>query len=331
MSAAAQNLPGMIGRHPSMLEVYRLVRRAASSELPVLIVGETGTGKELVARALHDLGEFRDGPFVDLNCAAVPESLAEAELFGWERGAFTGAVRQTQGLLQTAHGGTLFLDEACSLSQGLQTKLLRVIELQDFRRVGGRKRLHSRFRLVTAVTTPLEELVARGALRDDFAYRIAGITVTLPPLRTRGRDVRCLAQYFLQAAARDGRSPKRLEPDALELLARHRWPGNVRELQTLMERLELFAEGPTVSAAAVLAHLPVNSANRHERATLTMALEAHGWDVRQTARALGIARSTLYRWLKQHGLERPVPTSSPVSRETEGASHATRAPSPAAP
>ncbi|NIM50777.1 MAG: hypothetical protein GTN78_24080, partial [Gemmatimonadales bacterium] len=125
MSAAAQNLPGMIGRHPSMLEVYRLVRRAASSELPVLIVGETGTGKELVARALHDLGEFRDGPFVDLNCAAVPESLAEAELFGWERGAFTGAVRQTQGLLQTAHGGTLFLDEACSLSQGLQTKLLR--------------------------------------------------------------------------------------------------------------------------------------------------------------------------------------------------------------
>ncbi|NIM50778.1 MAG: helix-turn-helix domain-containing protein, partial [Gemmatimonadales bacterium] len=126
-------------------------------------------------------------------------------------------------------------------------------------------------------------------------------------------------------------SPKRLEPDALELLARHRWPGNVRELQTLMERLELFAEGPTVSAAAVLAHLPVNSANRHERATLTMALEAHGWDVRQTARALGIARSTLYRWLKQHGLERPVPTSSPVSRETEGASHATRAPSPAAP
>src|SRR5574341_1187822 len=237
----------MVGRHASMLAVYRQVRCAAQSELPALIVGETGTGKELVARALHELGPTPYGRFVDVNCAALPEGLAEAELFGAERGAFTGAVRRVIGFLEAANGGTLFLDEACSLSPGIQAKLLRAIEHKMFYPIGGRTPRRSRFRLIAAVGAPVAELIAGGSLRSDFAYRLAGFTITLPPLRARRSDIPLLAEHFLQGAGHDGHPPAQLASDALALLRRQSWPGNVRELKMLMERLAAIEPGPVRS------------------------------------------------------------------------------------
>lgn len=306
-------LPGMIGRHPAMLEVYRLTRLAARSDLPVLIVGETGTGKELVARALHYLSPVSSGPFIDINGAALPESLAEAELFGSERGAFTGATRVTAGLLETADGGTLFLDEACSLSLSVQAKLLRAIELQEFRRVGGRTRRRSRFRLVTAIARPLDELLVSGTWRSDFAHRVSAFTIGIPPLRARRRDIADLAVHFL-AAKRDGHPPKRIAAEATELLSRHDWPGNVRQLRMLMERLHVAVEEPTIGVAALMDLLPIPRASKdHDARHLFRVLAESGWHTQKAARALGVSRATLYRRIRQHGLAVPDPPASPVS------------------
>jgi DNA-binding NtrC family response regulator len=294
----------MIGRHPLMQDVYRIVRRAAGSDLPVLIVGETGTGKELVARALHQLCPRPDGPFIDVNCAAIPETLADAELFGWERGAFTGAHQRTAGLLEAAHGGMLFLDEACSLPPGVQAKLLRAIELKDFRRVGGRTRCHADFRVIAAVSEPVDKLVREGRLRDDFAYRIAGISVELPRLRDRGADLRLLAESFLNADSRNGNGSKELDQSALELLGRYDWPGNVRELKTLMERLDLLVDAAVVTSAQLRPHLNLARPDPQED-DLVGVLQDAGWDATKAARALQVGRTKLYALMKQYGVRRP--------------------------
>lgn len=305
MSPGNSGIPEIIGRHPAMREVYRMIRLAATATLPVVIVGETGTGKELVARAVHRAGTRREGPFVDLNCAAIPDNLAEAELFGWERGAFTGAHRRMPGLLEAADNGTLFLDEASSLSLGLQAKLLRALELGTFRRVGGRPLLSAMFRIVVAVTEPVQSLVAAGRMREDFAYRIGGITIDLPPLRLRGQDLHLLANHFLNAANHNGHPKKSLHPSALDQLRHHRWPGNVRELQMVIERLAICVEGPTITASHVLQGMATPRLGPMPRESLEGALVAHSWDVARTARSLGIGRTTLYALMRRQGLRRP--------------------------
>jgi transcriptional regulator with PAS, ATPase and Fis domain len=303
-----------------MLEVYRQVRLAAPSELPVLIVGETGTGKELVARALHELGPSSQGPFVDVNCAALPETLAESELFGAERGAYTGAVRRITGFLEAANSGTLFLDEACSLLPSLQAKLLRAVEQQTFYRVGDRTPRRSRFRLVAALSRPLDELIDSGAVRSDFAFRAAGLVVTLPPLRARGNDVQLLAEHYLSTLNHNGQPPKRLSQEALAYLANAAWPGNVRELKMLMERLSLTEPGPVIGLSVLLAQQTVGwQDKRGSPAHLRALLSDSGWNVTRAARVLGVHRATVHRWLKQRGIQR--------RHEGEKVSHATRIPS----
>ncbi len=237
------------------------------------------------------------------NCAALPETLAEAELFGWERGAFTGAHRGSEGLLETADGGTLFLDEVCSLAVGIQAKLLRAIEFKDFRRVGAPTQRSSDFRLVAAVSEPVEALVRQSRLRADFAYRICGVVVNLPPLRDRGADVKLLAEHFLSEAGANG-SSKSLDSTALRSLVTHDWPGNVRELKTLMERLDLLVDRELVTEADLRPYLgsPVSPPNPAE---LSDILHSEGWDVTRTARVLGIGRTTLYDLMHRHGLKRP--------------------------
>jgi two-component system NtrC family response regulator len=283
-------LPGMIGEHPLMKEVYRLVRRVAPTELPVAIVGETGTGKELVAKAIHALGPSPEGALVDLNCAGLPEHLVDGELFGWEQGAFTGAHRRVQGLLELAGGGTLFLDEACGLPEAVQAKLLRAIEQGAHRRLGGRAPVAARFRLILAITERPDALVARRAWRRDFAHRVSDVVVELPPLRSRRNDLALLAKAFL---ARSGEAV-RLSEGALGRLLEHEWPGNVRELQRLVNRLVVLAGGDVISEWDVAAQLGVGA--QHD---LVKAVAAHGGNLSQAARSLGLPRSTLRRRLRR--------------------------------
>jgi DNA-binding NtrC family response regulator len=314
------NLPGMIGRHPSMVEVYELVRLAATTSMPVLVEGETGTGKELVARALHKLGPNPDGPFVDVNCAAIPEGLAEAELFGWERGAFTGAHQSTKGVLELSDGGTLLLDEACSLSVGVQAKLLRAIELRDFRRVGGRCRCSADFRIVATISEPLAALVEAGRLRADFAFRIAGLRVRLPKLSARGADVKLLAEHFLDRSNTNGHRSKSLDESAVALIARYHWPGNVRELKTMMERLDLLCADDVVTPAFLRRHLEL-STTALTKEDVVLALEDSRWNAGKAAQLLRIGRTKLYALMKSFSIQRPDTITPPCSSEQLACSH----------
>ena len=293
-------LPGMIGCEPAMREVYRQARRLAPTDLPVVVAGETGTGKELVARAIHKLSPRTAGPFIDVNCAAIAEGVAEGELFGWERGAFTGAHERVLGLLEIADGGTLFLDEACSLPQGLQGKLLRALEYGEFRRVGGRTLVRSDFRLVLAVARALDDLLASRTFRRDFGYRVSGAVITLPPLRARVCDVRLLAERFLEEASCEARRPLRWHEDALATLERHAWPGNVRELRMLVRRLAVLTEHDVISVEGLwgAGFAPAHSAS--DPGQLKAALDACGGNWTRAACALDIPRTTLRdRLLKQ--------------------------------
>lgn len=282
-------LPGMVGNHPSMREVYRLVRLVAPTTMPVLIEGETGTGKELVARALHQLGPNPAGPFIDVNCAAIPESLAEAELFGNEKGAFTHAWAKRAGYLEQADGGTLFLDEAADLPPVIQAKLLRPIERGELRRVGAGPLVCSSFRLIVASSTPARELVRPGGYRLEFYQRIAGAIISLPPLRDRGADLPLLARAFLQ----DIVGPCEWGEGALVELARHKWPGNVRELSMVARRLALSVSNGLVDSSAVMCAL----ADAHRKTDRTPAdareaLTACDGNTSAAARLLGVPRSS---------------------------------------
>jgi transcriptional regulator with PAS, ATPase and Fis domain len=287
-----ENLPGMIGRHPAMLDVYHLVRRVAPTDLPILIVGPTGTGKELVARAVHALSSFATGPFVDLNCAALPEALGEAELFGVERGAYTGAVQRRDGLLAAAHRGSLFLDEVCSMPPGLQAKLLRALEHQEFRRLGGREVLHSSFRLIATVSEPLDRLVATGRMRADLGFRLAGAEIVLPALCERRSDVAALVEHFLNGG--NGHVGRALTSEAGALLRAHSWPGNVRQLRAVIERLKAIVTVPQIDVQDVRVALGSRTLSA---ASVKDALEQAGGSVRGAARLLGVPRTTLQRWL----------------------------------
>ncbi|MFA9461778.1 nitrogen regulation protein NR(I) [Thiohalorhabdus methylotrophus] len=244
---AAEKRPEILGEAPAMQQVFRIIGRLVSSEANVLITGESGTGKELVARALHRHSPRSDGPFVALNTAAVPAELLESELFGHERGAFTGAVERRVGRFEEASGGTLFLDEIGDMPAELQTRLLRVLAEGEFQRVGGRQLLHADVRIIAATHQDLSALIRDGGFREDLYHRLNVVPIHLPPLRDRREDIPQLVRHFLEEVANElGLQPKQLSAETLEVLQGHGWPGNVRELENLCRRLTLMAPGTTI-------------------------------------------------------------------------------------
>src|SRR5277367_4555698 len=245
-----ERLP-IIGRSPAMQEIYRVIARLTQTDLTVMIMGESGTGKELVARALHDYGRRRHGPFVAVNMAAIPKELVESELFGHERGAFTGATNRGIGRFEQAEGGTLFLDEIGDMPLEAQTRLLRVLQQGEYTTVGGRMPIRTDVRIIAATNRDLRQLIAQGLFREDLYYRLNVVPLRLPPLRERAEDIADLARYFLRKAESEGLPAKSIDNDGLEILRRHRWPGNVRELENLIRRLAVLQSGDAISAAAV--------------------------------------------------------------------------------
>jgi two-component system response regulator HydG len=312
------SLGGMVGQSRRVLALFDDIRRTAAVDAHVLILGESGTGKEPVARAIHANSRRRGRPFVPVNCSAIPENLLEAELFGYERGAFTGAAGPREGLLQAADGGTVFLDEVCEMSVLLQAKLLRVLEEGGVRRLGATKPAAFDVRFVAATNRDMREQLARQRFREDLFFRIAVIEVPVPPLRERREDIPLLAAHFLEAsAAHYGKRIEGVSAAAMELLIRYDWPGNVRELKNAMERAVAYAAGPFVAPAdlppAVLdggkREPPVSfhewrekTLERLEREFLEATLEANGGNVTRAAQALGIHRSTLQRLMRRLNL-----------------------------
>ena len=304
----------MLGSSAAMQRVYGLMKRALEADgLPVLVRGESGTGKELVARCLHFNGPRKTGPFLAVNCAAVPEALIESELFGHERGAFTGATTRRIGYFERADGGTLLLDEIGDMQPALQAKLLRVLQEREIQRLGGEAAIAVDVQVIAATNQNLEEAIAAGRFREDLFYRIAAFPIEVPPLRERREDVPELAEHFLRKhAERHGRSIRGLTTGALRRLLRHDWPGNVRELESavgravLMETTDVLEEGslpPLVHAGSGAGgRKSVQPLAEVERQAVVHALEACGYNVSETARVLRIHRATLYRKLKAYGL-----------------------------
>lgn len=307
-SASAQaSASGLVGRSPAFVAALAAVQRVAPSDLPVLLQGESGTGKELFARAVHEGSGRAGGPFVVVDCSGLPESLFESELFGYEKGAFTGAQQRKPGLVETAAGGTLFLDEIGDVPLAMQVKLLRLIESGSFRRVGGLETRRSDFRLVAATHKPLREMLRDGSFRQDLYYRISAFPIHLPALRERRDDLPMLVESIL---GRSG-TPLRIEPAAMDRLRAYDWPGNIRELRNVLERARLLADGASVRLeqlpAELLAAAVPGTAGRG-RAPDDLALlrraQAHDGSRAQLAAELGMSERTLYRRLKALGLGR---------------------------
>lgn len=240
---------GLIGGSDGMRRVYQAIEAVADSNANVVVRGESGVGKELVARAIVETGLRRDKPFVCLNCSALPETLVESELFGYERGAFTGADSAKPGMIEMAHSGTLFLDEITTLQNGLQSKLLRVLQERSVQRLGGRAARKIDFRLITATNDDLEDMVRKGRFREDLYYRINVVPITVPPLRERDGDIALLAEHFLRMYCTANQKPaKQLQPEVIEILEHYSWPGNVRELENLVQRLVVMSDGSIIAA-----------------------------------------------------------------------------------
>jgi two-component system nitrogen regulation response regulator GlnG len=270
----------LVGRSPAMQEIYRLLARLMQTDLTVMISGESGTGKELVARALHDYGKRRSGPFVAINMAAIPRELIESELFGHEKGAFTGANARSSGRFEQAEGGTLFLDEIGDMPMEAQTRLLRVLQQGEYTTVGGRTPIKADVRIVAATNKDLRLQIQQGLFREDLFFRLNVVPLRLPPLRERSEDVPDLIRHFLAQAEREGLPAKQLDQAALEQLKRHRWPGNVRELENLARRLAALYPQEVISGAVIEAELaqPVLQAGTGEATAeegLTAAVERH--------------------------------------------------------
>jgi DNA-binding NtrC family response regulator len=301
-----QSSPAIIGESPLMQEVFRLVARVGPTDKPILIQGESGTGKELIARALYESSQLSDKPFVTINCAALPETLLESELFGHERGSFTGAIGSKQGLFEVADGGTLFIDEIGELALDLQAKLLRVLEDGSLRRVGSVKERRVKVRLIAATNRDLQQEVKEKRFREDLFYRVNVLTIHLPPLRQRPGDVRLLVEHFVN-------SEWHVAPDLVPTLERYSWPGNVRQLQNAIDRAKILSDDDHIrienlppevadhaSSQPVLAgagDVDLDTLTKHH---ILDTYERHGGNKARTARALGIGRRTLYRLLERY-------------------------------
>jgi two-component system, NtrC family, response regulator len=304
----------MLGTSPQMQAVFDLIRKVAGTNAPVLLLGESGTGKEMAAAAIHRCSARKDGPFVAINCNAIPENLLESELFGHEKGAFTGAHVQRKGLLETACGGTLFLDEIGELPPAIQVKLLRFLQEQRLQRVGGRQEIQVDTRLVAATNADLKELINNGKFREDLYFRLAVVTIRLLPLRERGEDIGFLAREFLQRYSdQDGRPKMVFAPDALRAINSHSWPGNVRELQNRVKRGVIMASGSRVTAKdlelqrekGVVASgaTTLRQAREHvEREMIEQALKKHSGKITSAAADLGISRPTFYELMEKLGI-----------------------------
>ncbi|PYQ05427.1 MAG: hypothetical protein DMF82_08530 [Acidobacteria bacterium] len=312
------SLSGLLGQSRCILKLFDDIRRTAAVDAPLLILGESGAGKELVARAIHQNGPRQARPFVAVNCAAIPENLLEAELFGYERGAFTGAAGPRPGLLEVADGGTLLLDEVCEMSVMIQAKLLRALEERAVRRLGARTPVPFDVRFMAATNRDMRDELARQRFREDLFFRIAVIEITVPPLREHREDIPLLAVHFLEScAAHYGRQFDGISGAAMDLITQYDWPGNVRELKNAVERAAAYARGsfvvPEDLPAAVLAgaERPPRSSfhewkektlERMEREFVESTLEAHGGNVTRAASSLGIHRSTLQRLMRRLNL-----------------------------
>jgi two-component system nitrogen regulation response regulator NtrX len=315
-SAAAGDELGIIGQSPAVASLIADIRRVAPSNAKVLITGENGSGKDLVAQAIHRLSKRADRPFLKLNCAAIPKDLVESELFGYERGAFTGAAQRKPGRLERADQGTLFLDEIADLSPESQAKLLRAIETGEVDRIGATETIRVDVRILSATNKDLSAAMETGEFRRDLFYRLSALPIHVPPLRERRPDIPLLASRFLASFCEgEGRPVKRLTPQALGVLEEYRWPGNVRELRNLMERAAILVDGPEVRgedlAAWLESGLPTEEASglrgeieRREVEAIRKALEAAGWNVTQAAAGLGIDRTNLHRKMRKYGLSR---------------------------
>lgn len=312
----------IIGQCSQMQKIFSVLKRVARSNATVLITGETGTGKEVIAGAIHYNSERKQKPFVSVNCAALQETLLESELFGHERGAFTGAIRQRSGRLEQANTGTIFLDEIADMSLGIQAKLLRVLQERQFERLGGNKTLKVDLRILAATNKNLVEEIERGGFREELYFRLNVIHIQLPPLRERGQDIELLAHFFLKKFRRSlNRSIKGFSPEALRTIQRYPWPGNIRELRNVIERAVLMAQGDFVKEEDLVLEgrlARISSAPKHnphdshvstlkdlERDTILEALEKAHWVQRDAADLLGVSKRVMHYKIKKYGIKHP--------------------------
>jgi len=311
---AKSPLAGLIASSPQMLKICRTVEKVAPTDATTLLLGESGTGKEVIARGLHDLSERAGKNFIAINCAAIPDNLLESELFGYEKGAFTGAAKQTKGKIEYADGGTLFLDEVGDLPMSLQVKLLRFLQERIIERLGGRQEIPVDVRVICATHQDLPAQVQRGDFREDLYYRISEITIRIPPLREREGDALLLARTFLDRyGEQHKRNLKGFTRDAVAAIESHPWPGNVRELENKMKRAVIMAESNRITAEELELAVPEGAAERTlllrevretaERGAVQRALSLYHGNISQAAEALGVSRPTMYDLMNKYGLK----------------------------
>lgn len=308
---------GIIGHSPQMLEVFSSIRKVASSEVAVLVTGESGTGKELVAKAIHELSPRKSAAFIAINCGAIPENLLESELFGYEKGAFSGANNRVQGKVEYANKGTLFLDEIGELPLNLQVKLLRFLQEKTIQRVGGREDISIDARIIAATNRDIIKDTEAGTFREDLYYRISVIHITLPPLRDRGGDIMLLANFFLRKFGNEFRKKNcRFSPGSVKLLESYEWPGNVRELENRVQRAVIMSDEPIIEPESLDFSLKAAKERVHaftkmtlkdaremiERELVVAAIESNNNNIARAADVLGVSRPTLYDLVKKHNI-----------------------------
>ena len=323
-SLNSHGFENIIGESEPMVQIFEMIKKVSYGNANVLITGESGVGKELVARSVHKNSLRRNHPIIPINCGALPEQLFESELFGYEKGAFTGAFQSKPGLVELANGGTLFLDEICEMPQNLQVKLLRMLEERKIRRIGGQKEIPVNIRVVSATNRNLDQALHQGWLRDDFFYRINTIQIHIPPLRERGTDIPLLIQHFLDGLERKyDRKIKELSPEAQKILMNYHWPGNVRELQNVVERTYYLASPPLITKPDLPSYLNKDQPlelqfdwerlsfkdakdrvlENFERDYLRIQLKKFDWNISKTAEACGIDRRTIHRLINKYQLK----------------------------
>ena len=311
-----ESFEGILGNSARMRPIFEMIRKVATTDAPILILGESGTGKEMVARAIHKKSDRQKDPFVAINCGAIPENLLESELFGHERGAFTGAHVQRPGRIEMANGGTLFLDEIGEMPPTLQVKLLRFLQEQTIERVGGREEIRVNARVIAATNADLKKNMAAATFREDLYYRIAVVQILLPPLRERDDDIHLLAKFFLHRFATEaGKTGLAFDTDALRALNKHPWPGNVRELENCVRRAVILAEGKRVSVRDLELNaggIEINGAvtikdarEAVERQMIQQALRKYSGKIAPAAAELGLSRPTIYELMEKLGIARP--------------------------